>query len=240
MRMHVSPYEQVVAATGVILERQGKICPPPPELGHATLAELLDEGVVRVNVDPKYPQALGISTIVERTSLWGNSFWEILLNDEFDCPFFTSDYPIALEAKNARLANWIVPLAPTLAIRIVPDVSLSRAKPDLSFKRFSYRRRMPPRSELVEINRLIVKCAEDVVFYRDDLEWIPDFVAKNRHYRVEVVTNRVPEGSGFVIVSTQKVLARPLTPISRAALRPAGSGGGARSGSSTRRCNSRR
>jgi hypothetical protein len=57
-----------------------------------------------------------------------------------------------------------------------------------------------------EINRLIVQCAEDLVFYRDDHEWIGDFVAKNRYYRIEAVTDRIPYGTGFMNISTQRIV----------------------------------
>jgi hypothetical protein len=32
--------------------------------------------------------------------------------------------------------------------------------------------------ELVEVNRLIVQCAEDIVFYRHDLPWVRPFIEK--------------------------------------------------------------
>jgi hypothetical protein len=64
------------------------------------------------------------------------------------------------------------------------------------------------RSEIVEINRLIVQCAEDLVFYRDNHKWIGDFVAKNRHYRIEAITDRIPYGTGYMNISTQRIVSR--------------------------------
>jgi hypothetical protein len=148
-----------------------------------------------------------ISTIRSRTAFWGNSEWEILRNDDRSNPFFTSDYPVALEATNSRLANWVIPLAPDLAIRIIPDVGLSGTVPDPTFAKFSCRLRIPRRSELLDINRLIVRSAEDIVFYSNSLPWIPDFIAKNRHYRIEVVTERVPAATGFLNIATQRIMA---------------------------------
>ena len=58
---------------------------------------------------------------------------------------------------------------------------------------------MRRRAELVDIYRLVVRSAEDLVFYRDNLTWVPDFIAKNRHYRIEAVTKRTPHGRGFRI-----------------------------------------
>jgi len=206
LRIHMAPLENMVVAETAILERQGLLPRAPPELGNKTATELLADGTARVVIDPKYPQAVGISTFRDRVALYGNFAWEILLNNEPTCPFFTSDYPVALEARDAYLANWVIPLAPNLAIKIIPDIRLQGTRPDPSFANFSFQRRMPRRAELVEINRLIVRSAEDMVFYRDNLAWVRDFIAKNRHYRTEVVTERIPHGRGFRIGSTQRIV----------------------------------
>jgi hypothetical protein len=130
--MHSAPLESLVASEAAILDRQGVLPRAPAVLRNKTLTELLADGTVRVNIDRKYPQAVGISTIRNRTALFGNSRWEIVRNNARTSPFFTSDYPVALEAKDTRFANWIIPLAPDLAIRIIPEISLSRTEPDLS------------------------------------------------------------------------------------------------------------
>jgi hypothetical protein len=80
-------------------------------------------------------------------------------------------------------------------------------EPDPSFARFSCQRRAPRRFELLEINRLIVRSAEDMVFYSSNLNWIPKFIAKNRHYRVEVITERIPLGTGYLNNATQRIVA---------------------------------
>jgi len=209
MRMQSAPLESLVASEAAILDRQGVLPRAPAVLGNKTLTELLADGTVRVNIDRKYPQAVGITTIRNRTALLGNSRWEILRNNDPTSPFFTSDYPVALEAKDARFANWIIPLAPDLAIRIVPDTSLSRTEPDPSFAKFSCVHRVPRRFELLEINRLIVRSAEDIVFYSSNLPWIPKFIANNRHYRIDAVTERIPLGTGFSNIATQRVVAYP-------------------------------
>jgi hypothetical protein len=105
-----------------------------------------------------------------------------------------------------RVTNKIVPLAPDLAVRICPDIRLSGAKPDLQFSGFSKKRRILRRQETVEINRRLVRCAEDTIFFRDDLDWIKNFVSNNRHYRVEGITQTLPVGTGFLNVSTQRIV----------------------------------
>ena len=56
------------------------------------------------------------------------------------------------------------------------------------------------------MNRLIVRSAEDMIFYRDDVPWIPTFIGKNRHYRIDAVTERVPQGRGFLNIATQRIV----------------------------------
>jgi hypothetical protein len=61
--------------------------------------------------------------------------------------------------------------------------------PDLSFAKFKATPRRLKRAEILGLNRLIVQCAEDLILYRDDREWIEGFISKNRRYRVEPVTH---------------------------------------------------
>jgi hypothetical protein len=206
MRVHATPLESLVMSEAAILDRQGLLPRAPATLGNKTLTELLADGTARVDIDRKYPQAIGVSTIRRRATLLGNSRWEILRNNDQSDPFFTSDYPVALEARDACLAKWVIPLAPDLAIRIVPDFTLSGTEPDPSFAKFSYEHRIPRRFELLEINRLIVRSAEDMVFYNNNLPWIPGFIAKNRHYRIDAVSERIPLRTGFLNIATQRIV----------------------------------
>ena len=53
------------------------------------------------------------------------------------------------------------------------------------------------------------RCAEDLIFFRDDRDWIEGFVSKNRRYRIEPVTHKLPHGTGHLLVSTDRILATP-------------------------------
>lgn len=212
MRISSEPLEKSVQTTAEMLDRQGLLPLAPPSLGSKSLSQLFKDGAVAANIDPKFPQAIGISQIIGLTSMFGNAHWQVLANDEMGSPFFTSDFPCALEiVPRSRVPNWIVPLSPTAALRIVPDLSMSGRPPDLSFSNFSFDRpRELGRQEVRTVNQLIVRCAEDLVLYRDELPWIPGFVAKNRTYRVEAVTDRVPYGTGIMNISRQRVVERSL------------------------------
>jgi len=203
MRVQAGPLADSLEAAAAILERQGVFPPPPPELAGTSLTELLRTGAVKTKIDPKYPQAVGINSIQTLIARFGNFAWEILLNDHSDSPFFTSDFPVAIEkTQDPRVLNRIVPLTPDLAIRIMPDLKLDKLKADFTFANFRCRTRNVPRQEVMELNRSIVRCAEDSVFYRDNQRWVLPFIAKNRHYRVEPKTARIKVGTGTLLIST--------------------------------------
>ena len=73
----------------------------------------------------------------------------------------------SLRMSAPAILNRIVPLAPDVALRIKPDIAADQDRVDLSFPNFGYVNRRPGRAELVRLNRSIVRCAEDFVFYRD-------------------------------------------------------------------------
>ncbi len=206
MRIHEEPLKSQLTSAAEILDRQGLIPKAPPELGGKSITELLADGTVHHKIDPQFPQAIGIDTVVGRTSIYGNSHWEVLRNTSNDSPFFTSDYPIALETVSGKPnPNWIVPLAPDLAIRIIPDTRQRGTSPDLSFRNFSLKLRDIGPHDVHAANRIIVQCAENLVFYRDAHDWIPGFVGKYRRHRMCIATTRVPHGTGFFNISTQRI-----------------------------------
>jgi len=207
MRIQSGPLKSSVEAVAATMEARGLMPPPPKELGGESLVELLGTGAVKVKVDPKFPQAIGINSIRRSLAIFGNCRWDILLNDFNDSPFFTSDFPAAIEeTRNRLIINRIVPLAPNLAIRIRPDSTIDKNLADFSFTNFHYRRRSISHQEAEEINRSIVRCAEDTVFYRDDSAWVQRFIAKNRHYRVESGISKQPTRNGSLLTSRLKIV----------------------------------
>jgi hypothetical protein len=218
MRIQCGPLEEIVETVAATMEARGLIPPPPKEalkelgLVGESLVELLGTGEVKVEVDPKFPQAIGINSILRSLAIFRNFRWDILLNDFNDSPFFTSDFPAAIEeTRDRRIINHIVPLAPNLAIRIRPTIDKDPA--DFSFANFRWHRRRISHKEVEEINSLIVRCAEDTVFYCDDLAWVQKFIAKNRHYRVEQSTSKLPTRNGSCLSSRLKIV--PVTAVSQ-------------------------
>lgn len=208
MRIHAAPLKSNVEVVAANLEAKGAILPPPPQLGGATLTDLLKSGKVELTIDPKFPQAMAINTILQGAVALGNFKWEVLHNGFEENPFFTSDYPAAIESTaDPKILNRIIPLAPDLALRIRPDPIAKRD--DWSFASFGYQSRKIHRREVVQINRQIVRCAEDVVFFRDEKEWVRRFVERNRHYRIEAVTTKIPASSGTYLWTKLQVRQTP-------------------------------
>jgi hypothetical protein len=206
MRILSEPLKTIVENTAKNLEVQGKIPTPPPALGGQSLTALLQSGVLEIKVDEKYPQAIGIAAILSSTARLGNGKWEILLCEGCNS-FFTSDFPAAIEStRDFRVLNRILPLTPDLAVRIRPDISLGREDCDLNFKHFGYRIRRVSHAEVRALNQLIVRCAEDLVFYRDKEPWVRGFVRKNSGFRVEGQTQTFEDKRKALLLSRQRIV----------------------------------
>jgi len=213
MRVFSRPLKVACEDAFRILDSANRLPSVPPELGGEGLTALMDSGEAFVAVDPKYSQAVSIASILENTIAFANSRWDILRNPFDRSPFFTSDFPVAIERTgDARVLNKILPLAPDLAVRICPDLSQGRKRDDFSFSQFRGAVRKLRRSEVVGINRLIVRCAETTVFFRDDHEWVPGFVKKNAGFRVEPRTRRAPHGKGLLHSFSFEVAEAPGSP----------------------------
>jgi hypothetical protein len=192
MRINSVPLRAQVREHAKLLDARGEIPPSTPLLGGKSMTELLDSGVVKITIDPKYPQAIGIDNILDRLMIFGDSEWELLINEHPDCPFFTSDFPVGIEASaDPMVMDRVIPLTPILAARIKPDRKKNQS---FDFNGFALKKSKLRRREAVAINRLLVRSAEDAVFFRDDLPWVPGFIEKNRHYRIDCIERNVVVG----------------------------------------------
>jgi hypothetical protein len=99
----------------------------------------------------------------------------------------------------------VVPLATDLAIRIIPDPKRARETPDLTFSNLTYMRRGQKRQAVIAVNRTVIQCAEEMVFFRDDYEWVQRFIAKNRLYRLESVNKKVRMRGVEVLLPMQRI-----------------------------------
>lgn len=81
MRLHAAPLKSTVEAIGKRLDASGEIPRAPEALGGKSYTELIESGILKTTIGEKYPQALGINGIMERVNIWGNSAWDILVNE---------------------------------------------------------------------------------------------------------------------------------------------------------------
>lgn len=202
LRINAAPMKSILEEIGRRLDRCGKFPKPPAELGGTSFSELLEKGLIDLKINPKYPQAYGIISILEHVNAFGNFRWEFLANTFEDSPFFTSDYPVAIEHGSCSVIHRILPLTPFIAVRIIPDTTVDLSSVDFAFSNFSYQVTKLDRARVRYINRLIVQCAEDVVFHLHDAPWIPAFVEKHSGFRIEPVSTKIPHGEGAFLAST--------------------------------------
>jgi hypothetical protein len=95
MRIQAAPMKAMLDSTARALDAARVFPQPPVALGGVSLTELLDSEKIKISVDPKFPQAIGITNILKMTAMFGNFAWEILRNPFDESPFFTSDFPLA-------------------------------------------------------------------------------------------------------------------------------------------------
>jgi hypothetical protein len=169
----------MVAEYAKTLEQKGELPKAPKSLGYDKFSEMIDKGVIDIDVDPKYPQAIGISNILERVAVWAQSDCQVLINNCEDLPFLTSDSPVALEiTPGSPIIPRVIPLAPDLAIRIVPHLNAGRDYLD-GVAKFSPVFRRISRAEVKQINKNIVRCAEASVFASIRRKGLERMVSKN-------------------------------------------------------------
>jgi Protein of unknown function (DUF4238) len=205
MRLGADPLRNVVEATAAILDSTGQLLPAPEALGGKTMSQLISEGVVKVDVDPKYPQAIGISTILDLVGTWGNSVWDLIHNTDSDSPFFSSDFPAAIErSANGQILARLVPLTPDFSVRIHPDRGRNKRQ-DMTFSAFRPRVLAAKPSDVRAINESIARCAEELVFFRDHRDWVVPFLTKNARFRIEATTNKVPFREGTMNISSMAI-----------------------------------
>ena len=148
MRIHSEHPKALAYEIARSLESRGML----PHSENFSLTDSLDSGDVVIKVDPKHPQSLGIKNIEKCTYMLGNYRWEALINNFTDSPFFTSDYPIAIEnSRNAIFSNLIIPLSPNLALRIHTNQEKSF---DTNFKQNIFNRKEISHDEVRKINQL--------------------------------------------------------------------------------------
>lgn len=188
MRIQSIPIKESLRDYAKILDDNRELEKPPQSLNANSFTECIDQGKVIIDIDKKFPQAIGMKNILDLTYILGNSKWEALINAHEDSLFFTSDYPIIVERQpNSLLSNTIIPLSPKVALRIHPNIHMLNEE---DFSAHKFRKNQITRKQAQNINRLIVRCAEENVFFTEHQPWVFNFVEKNSNYHVGIETSR--------------------------------------------------
>ena len=123
--------------------------------------------------------------------------WEFIWNPFEDSPFLTSDFPVAIAPERSeRALRRFVPLRPDLGAFVSPSRVASDNRPT-EFTNFTSRVRTAKRPEVHALNRLIVQCAEDMVFASTNGPWINRLVQRNAKVSLVHATGRKKIGNGY-------------------------------------------
>lgn len=187
-RMHPAPAQDFLERQLLAMDAAGEIPKPPPELNRTSASEMIRAAELSMWVDPQYPRAIGAAAIERLIGVLGNGVWEILRSTDSNNPFFTSDFPAAIEGPSPLgTTARIVPLAPDLAVRIIPDRQSSR---NYDFRDLRYTVLNVPRERVMAVNRRVVQCAEEHVFFSKKTEWAQRFVARHSRYHLALTQTR--------------------------------------------------
>lgn len=206
MRLGVPHLKSMLEEVSLIADREGKFDKPPESLGAESFTELLQQNLISITVDEKYPQAIGIKSIISLIQSYGNFDWEVLHNEFVDLPFITSDFPLVVEpTRDLRVINRVFPLSPYLAVRIMPKLHLKRELCDMSFKYFRFRKRSLSRREVRQFNLSIIQCAEDLVLSSRNSALNKKLVSEFSTSKVVSKEAKLPLGNGSFLISYLRV-----------------------------------
>lgn len=206
MRLATSPVRELVKSTAILAEEKGMLPSSPKGIEEPTLVGLLNSKKLKIQVDPKYPQAYGIDNYQRHIGSWGNSHWVVLLNQS-DVSYLTSDYPVyTQQSSDLRVSTRLIPLAPDIAIRICPDVNLSdNDRSNLGFPKLTVDVQEVDEAGAKSMNKKIVQAAETTVYFRDNSQGIRRLIENNRHYKTYPETVALPTAQGRIVFASQSV-----------------------------------
>ncbi|WP_275788233.1 DUF4238 domain-containing protein [Pararhizobium gei] len=181
-----------------------------PESPHLAQLDLTDDAlrVIKAQVGHKYAHSFGITKLIERLHLLANSQWDFIFSKPSDSTFFTSDFPVAIEASDdePRFNDRIFPLAPDIAVRIRINIDYDYDGIK-NFNFFRYNFMEAQKQEIYSFNKSIVMCAENTLYYRDDDPWVLPFVDKNRFFRIAAILQHMPIGARDFLTTKIQVCA---------------------------------
>jgi len=189
-----------VQAVTDIADRAGLLPEIPSSITEQDVASLFE-----VEVDKKFPQAMGVLALHDLVNSFSNGSWLFIHNEFEECPFFTSDFPIvSLQSLHAPNSTMVFVLLPNLAVSISPGLMKTIENQPL-FENFCCRRLRANRKQIFQLNGLFVRAADDMVFFRAEERWMKRCFEKNRNFRTQDIHVKIPTERGFIVGSRRVI-----------------------------------
>lgn len=202
-RVGQSMLASLLHTTMKIMQKSGEIPPPPKEL-EFILEDL--EKHIKVDVDEKYPLALGVQAIVPTLNTLSTSPWLKLIN-KTDIPFITSDNPACgWFMGNAGIAQTYVPLTPRIAVLIHPQFGIE-VNQELHIEDGIVELDL---DKVKEFNQLICRNAENIVISNIKSNEIRDCVKENQNWECTNVSTKFPLGRGEIVINQWKAVEKAI------------------------------
>ncbi len=166
---------------------------------------------IRIQVDRMYAHAQNMMVLGGATNRFYCSHWLVLINKTV-IPFITSDNPAILYYENMQqqIAQTYVPLKPSIALLIAPDLDMRNPSFE-DVKKYSNSKDsfgVVKQSYVEKFNEAIVKSAERIVLHREREDWLKRLVRKYSNWRVEAIVSHIPTGRGDMIITRQQPVER--------------------------------
>jgi hypothetical protein len=190
-RIHLPMLHESLKVSSEIIDRKGYL----PKLRGEGISELLRSERAKIRVHDRFAESLIIPEVEKLAISFSNCNWELFFNRRAGENFLTSDYPIGLQIGRGY-PQWnekIVPLSPTLAVRIE---STPLTQEHTAFKSYSIKAKQVTKKTACEFNRIIVRSAENFVIYNTHSPSFQDFLKRNSAYSLQQATKilELPKG----------------------------------------------
>jgi hypothetical protein len=172
-----------------------------------TLRNAIQKKEIEIKIDREFAHAQGIRALEGMINTYYCSCWLVLIN-RTDISFITSDNPAILYYQNMQqqIAQTYVPLKPSIALLITPDLDMARAGLE-DVKRYSNsedRFGIIKKSYVEKFNEEVVKSAERIVLHQRKEDWLEQLVRKYNKWRVEAIVSHIPIGRGIMTITRQQ------------------------------------
>ncbi|MEX0969524.1 MAG: DUF4238 domain-containing protein [Paracoccaceae bacterium] len=187
LRMSDTPTRAMLEREVEILEKQGMFSdlepPALPEFQSKAPSQLLKEGLIKFEIDPKHQQALATLGLMEITEKLANCDVTIVV-PRGNGRFLTSDFPsVILEYVENKYAQQFLPLSPKIGLVFHTHTFEAAGDPRHQVYKIG--------SKMVQkINNEIIKAAEDLVFSSRNHQWLRSVVNEFKDFRTELVVQK--------------------------------------------------